>query len=92
VSKDFLKPSDCTYELFWKKIDNEKGEKKYQGHLNKRDSEEAEELTDEQSKMFAKAFEAGFETNIAFLVAYSVGGNRISRGEVYDLAVGRLVK
>ena len=70
--------------------DAAKGKKKYydilgNAKLNRRDREEADSLSDLQKHMFAKALEAGFETDVAFLVAYSVGDNRISRKEVYKL-------
>lgn len=70
--------------------DPSRGKKKYhdvlgKAKLNRSDREESGSLDTHQKIMFAKALEAGFDTDVAFLVAYSVGKNNIGRKEVYKL-------
>ena len=71
--------------------DAPKGKKSYvdvlgKASLNRSDKEESDSLTNHQKLMFAKALEVGFSTDVAFLVAYTVGNNRLAKKEVYKLA------
>ena len=55
--------------------------------LNAKQKEEADNIRDTYQKfMFAKALEAGFSPDVAFLVSYSVGDGAMDRSEIYDLA------
>lgn len=69
-----------------------KGKKKYydilgNAPLSRNEKEEASSFETNQQIMLARALEAGFPSDVAFLVSYSVGSDKLSRSEIYKLAI-----